>query len=85
MRIYLAQVTVRKKETVADPEGKTISEALSRLGYDGIVDIRSGKVFSLKIKADNDEAARDYLDEISTKILSNPVIETYNVEFGEVK
>ena len=84
MKKYWAQVTVNKKPTVADPEGKTIAEALSRLGYNNVGRVRSGKVFSLNFEADCDDSARDYLNEIALNILSNPVIEIFEMEFKEI-
>lgn len=80
MSIYKAKVTVRKKPTVADPEGKTISEALARLGHTEIISVRSGKVFHLEIEADSEETARDKLNRVAEDILSNPVIENFELE-----
>jgi len=84
MKYYRAKVTVRKTETVADPEGKTISEALSRLGYQNIKSVRSGKVFFLELEAEDKAAAETLLENVSRDILSNPIIEKFAFEIEEI-
>lgn len=84
MSIFKAKITVKKKPSVADPEGKTISEALSRLGYNGIISVRSGKVFHLEIEAESEDSAKEKIAKISGDILSNPVIENYEMEIARV-
>ena len=73
---------MQKKSTVADPEGKTISEALARLGHKGVKSVRSGKVFFLEVYAVDQSSAVAYLEEISRDILSNPVIEVFEIEIA---
>ena len=83
MKRYQARVVVRKIPTVADPEGKTIESALRRLGHQGVERVRTGKIFRLEIVAENEEAARRELEEVSRDILSNPVIEEFETEIEE--
>lgn len=83
MSIFKAKVNVRKKPTVADPEGKTISEALERLGHREVKSVRSGKVFYLEVEAIDETSAVAYIEEISRDILSNPVIEVFEIEIVE--
>ncbi len=83
MRNFKATVKVRKKATVADPEGKTISEALVRLGYDQVKKIRTGKVFHVELTAENLDSAKKTVDKISKDILTNPIIEIYEFEIEE--
>jgi len=75
-----AIVTVRLKPGVLDPQGVTISNALSSMGYTGIGDVRSGKVFEISLDNGDAEGARKKAEEIAHRLLANPVIETYTVE-----
>ena len=76
-----ARVYVSLKQTVLDPQGQTIARALAGLGYQGIEDVRQGKVFDVKLAPGLDrEAVRRNIEEIARDILTNPVIEDYRVE-----
>lgn len=74
-----ATVFVRLKDGVLDPQGITIQKAILNMGYDQVVSVRSGRFFELEIKADGEQTA-EKIDQICSKLLSNPVIENYTVE-----
>jgi len=77
-----ARVYVSYKETVLDPQGKTVCSALQSLGYTDIVDVRQGKFFEITLKDGADPAsARRQVEEAAHEVLANPVIEDYRVEF----
>ena len=73
-----AIVYIRLKEGVLDPQGKTIALAMSNMGYTEFESVRSGKFFELECETRPDLEKR--IDEVSKKLLSNPIIETYRVE-----
>ena len=72
-------VIVRLKSAVHDPQGETIGHALGQLNFRG-VSVRQGKFFELSLEAESREAAEKIAREIATKILSNPVLEVFEVE-----
>ncbi|WP_316572896.1 phosphoribosylformylglycinamidine synthase subunit PurS [Neobacillus sp. YIM B06451] len=76
------KVFVTLKESVLDPQGKAVSNALHSLGYEEIADVRIGKYMELSI----DPAGRDVetvVREACEKLLANPVIEEYRYELEE--
>jgi len=75
-----ARVFVTLKPSVFDPQGKTISDALHSLGYNGVGDVRQGKYFELELAAASAEQARTLAAEVADKVLANPVIESYRIE-----
>ena len=75
-----ATVYVRLKEGVLDPQGLTIQKAILNMGYDQVESVRSGRFFELDINADDDQADQK-INEICSKLLSNPVIENYSLEY----
>lgn len=77
-----ARVFVTLKPSVFDPQGRTISEALHSLGYNGIGDVRQGKYFELEIDAASADKARELASDVANKVLANPVIESYRIEIG---
>jgi len=75
-----ARVYVTLKKSVFDPQGKTIHDALVGMGYAGVQDVRQGKFFEVELQGATPEAARATVEEISRKVLANPVIESFRVE-----
>jgi phosphoribosylformylglycinamidine synthase PurS subunit len=79
-RHFQAVVYVKLKDGVLDPQGSTIKRALAEMGYKGIEEVRSGKVFEITLNSKNKEETEQLLDQICKKLLANPVIEKYNFE-----
>ncbi len=77
-----AIVYVRLKEGVLDPQGLTIQKALSQMGYKEITGVRTGRFFELEISSNPPQADNidDRLNEVCSKLLANPVIESFKVE-----
>jgi len=83
MPTYRARVFVTLKPSVFDPQGRTIVESLHTMGYVRVGDVRQGKYFELDVEAESPESARTTVDEVSNRLLANPVIESYKVEVGD--
>ena len=75
-----ATVFVRLKEGVLDPQGLTIQKAMLNMGYDQISSVKSGRFFELELDSD-DEQSKEKVNEICHRLLTNPVIENYIVEY----
>jgi phosphoribosylformylglycinamidine synthase PurS subunit len=75
-----AKVFVTLKQSVFDPQGRTIVEAHHSLGYAGVGDVRQGKYFELDVNESSADRARALASEVADKVLANPVIESYRVE-----
>ena len=74
-----AQVTVRLKSGVLDPQGKAIESALSGLGFNGVQSVRQGKTFDIAIDGDDEADARRIVEAMCEKLLANTVIENYEI------
>lgn len=78
-----AHVYVTLKRTVLDAQGKTVADALRRMEYKGVADVRQGKYFLLTLDSSlSREAAQAEVERISREVLTNPVIEefTFRIE-----
>ncbi len=75
-----ARVYVTLKQSVFDPQGHTIADALHSLGYTSVGDVRQGKFFELDLNAASADQAKSIAAEVADKLLANPVIESYRVE-----
>jgi phosphoribosylformylglycinamidine synthase len=74
-----AHVYVTLKRTVLDAQGQTVSDALRRMQYRGVSDVRQGKYFLLTLEDGMEQkAAQAEVDRIAREVLINPVIEEYS-------
>lgn len=75
------KVYVTLKNGVLDPQGKAIQHAASSIGYNGITDVRQGKVFELTLDDSIDKTtAEAQIHKFAHDVLSNPVIEDFKIE-----
>jgi phosphoribosylformylglycinamidine synthase len=75
-----AVVTVMLKPGVLDPQGKAIGQALAGLGFDGIGEVRAGKVIELELAETDPAKAKTTAEDMARKLLANLVIESFKVE-----
>ena len=75
-------VDVMLKPEILDPQGKAVHGALPRLGFEGVTDVRQGKRFELEVEGEVTEERLAQLHEIAEKLLSNPVIEDFEVHLS---
>jgi phosphoribosylformylglycinamidine synthase PurS subunit len=69
-----AKVLIRPKEGILDPQGKAVERALPALGFEGVGEVRVGRL--VELETDDPEK----LDALCEKLLANPLIEDYEVE-----
>ena len=77
-----ARVTVTLKNGVLDPQGKAIEGALGALGFDGVGQVRQGKVFDLELEGTDKAKAESDLKGMCEKLLANTVIENYTISIA---
>jgi phosphoribosylformylglycinamidine synthase len=75
-----ARVHITLKHGVLDPQGKAIGNALHRLGFPEVGEVRQGKFIELELGGSDIEQARGRLDEMCRRLLANTVIENYSIE-----
>ncbi len=69
-----AKILIRPKRGILDPQGKAIERALPALGFEGVSEVRVGRLVELEA------AEPDRLAELCEKLLANPLIEDYEIE-----
>ena len=70
------RVLIRPKGGILDPQGQTVERALPALGFEGVSDVRVGRMVELNVE---DESR---LPEICERLLTNPLIEDYEIVEG---
>jgi phosphoribosylformylglycinamidine synthase len=76
---YTFEVLVRLKPGLLDPQGKAVEGSLPAMGWSNVSDVRVGKHVELTVDAADEDAARAQVEEMSVRLLSNPVIEEFQV------
>ena len=69
-----ARVLVRPKQGILDPQGQAVERALPALGFSGVTNVHVGRVIELDVE----DPKR--LPEMCEQLLSNPLIEEYEIE-----
>ena len=71
-------VNVMPKPEILDPQGKAVTGALARLGFDGMT-VRQGKRFEVEVEGEVTPEVLERVSQAAEKLLANTVIETYAV------
>jgi phosphoribosylformylglycinamidine synthase len=72
-----AKVLIRPKQGILDPQGKAVERALPALGFEGVTDVRVGRLVELE----TDDPSK--LDSLCEKLLANPLVEDFEVQLEE--
>ena len=75
-----ARVHITLKSGVLDPQGKAIGHALEALGFEGVNEVRQGKVIEIDLVEEDPAKARKQVEEMCRKLLANTVIENFRIE-----
>ena len=72
-----ARVLIRPKEGILDPQGQAVERALPALGFDGVANVRIGRLVELDVEDASEVPA------MCERLLANPLIEDYEVHVLE--
>ena len=71
-------VNVMPKPEILDPQGKAVTGALSRLGFDGMA-VRQGKRFEIEVDGEITPQVLAEIEQAAERLLANTVIESFEV------
>ena len=77
---YRFAVNVTPKPGILDPQGRAVEKSLPHLGIAGVSAVRVGRRVELTVSAVDARAARSIVDRLASELLSNPLMERYEVE-----
>lgn len=81
--MYKATIRVILKESVLDPQGVAVKDSLHSMGFDGVQDVRIGKLLEVIIETDDATEAEKQVQTMCEKLLTNPVIENFTFQLEE--
>ncbi len=82
---YRFAVNVTPKPGILDPQGRAVEKSLPHLGIAGVSGVRVGRRVELTVRAADvaaadPAAARAVVDHLASELLSNPLMELFDVE-----
>jgi phosphoribosylformylglycinamidine synthase subunit PurS len=69
-----ARVLIRPKEGILDPQGQAVERALPALGFEGVEDVRVGRLVELEVEDSSQ------IEAMCQKLLANPLVEDYDIQ-----
>jgi phosphoribosylformylglycinamidine synthase subunit PurS len=82
---FHANIVVMPQKALLDPQGRTVSANLKNLNLSEIDNVRIGKHITLEIEANNNDLAKQKVEEACKQLLANPIMETYEFTIVEQK
>ena len=79
MNAYQIEVRIAPRAGLLDPEGQAVQHALTSLEFQGVEDVRVGKLINLRVQAESESAALEAADAMCRRLLANPVTEDYQI------
>ncbi len=76
---YKADVVVTLKDGIRDPQGSAIATILKRTNIENEPNVGVGKFFSIEVEEDTETSAKAKLAYIAQEVLSNPILEKYEI------
>ena len=81
---FLAHINIMPHAELLDPQGKTVVKNLPNINVQGVEDVRIGKHVTMRLEAENADAAHDQVELACKKLLANVIMETYDFVIEEV-
>ncbi len=73
------RILIRLKEAILDPQGKSIEKTLQNMGYEGVQNVRQGKIIELDISETDPKKAEEKAYDMAKKLLANEVMEEFEI------
>lgn len=80
---YIAEIDVMPLKALLDPQGKAVTNRMKNIGFHDVNNVRIGKHITLEIEADSKDLAAEKVTEACKKILTNPIIESFEFKVIE--
>lgn len=84
MKNFQANIKIKLKNGILDVQGKTIEQALHTMDFIMMSNLHIGKYITMNVEAQNDGQAKAYVQDACNKLITNPIIEDYDIEIVEL-
>jgi phosphoribosylformylglycinamidine synthase len=81
--MFEVKVTIGLKKGISDPEGANTLKALILLGFDKVKEAKTTRTINLLIDGKNESEVRKSVDQMCQRLLTNPVVHTYEINVAD--
>lgn len=82
---YRAEIDIMPQEALLDPQGKTVTQSLQDIGLENTANVRIGKHIRMDVEAEDQKEAEKAVEDACKRVLTNPVMESYDFSVHEMK
>jgi phosphoribosylformylglycinamidine synthase subunit PurS len=82
--MFKAKVTIKRRPSILDPQGKAVEKGAELLGLTNIKDTRIGKYVEFTVVTGNKKDAEKEVNDYCKKLLANPIMDDYEFSLEEV-
>ena len=79
MKTFIYKIITKLKEEIKNPQGEVVENIVKRLSISSDLKVNTGKFYEIKIIDENRNIADEKIEKISKEILTNPLIETFEI------
>ena len=79
MKIFVYKIITKLKEEIKNPQGEVVENIARRLLISSNLKVNTGKFYEIKIFDENKFEADKKIKRISKEILTNPLVETFEI------
>lgn len=79
MKTFIYRIITKLKAEIKNPQGEVVENIVKRLSISSDLKVNTGKFYEIKIFDDNLENANKKIEKISKEILTNPLVETFEI------
>lgn len=83
--MFRVQLKVMPRKGILNPAGSAVTRALGALGYSAVDNLEMGRYMEFIVKIDHLDEAKNYVDEMCKRLLTNPIIEDYTYKMDPVE
>ncbi len=80
---FTASINVMPHKALLDPQGKAVTHSMKNLNLEQIQNVRIGRHITLEVEAGDENTAREAVDTACKKLLSNPIMESYDFKLEQ--
>jgi phosphoribosylformylglycinamidine synthase len=81
--MYKATVYVTLRQSILDPQGKAVDQALQNLGINEVTNVRIGKLVTFDVQAASTRQAEEVAEDACNRLLANEVMEDFEISIDK--
>jgi phosphoribosylformylglycinamidine synthase PurS subunit len=81
---FIAEIDIMPHKELLDPQGKAVLSGLQKMELSMVNDVRVGKHITLKLSANDENQAKELVDQACKKLLANAIMESFSINIKAI-